>query len=334
MQFIDNFILANDEGRFFHSEAGTFTSWNPLDVFAANSEPDNVTAILVTPFREVMMCGPQSIEQFERSVGTASFFRRWTVGEGVSEPYALVHADNALIAVNDKRELVRSSGQTSQPISIDIGAVIEAAGIDWSGAWIGGFPDQPLHFDGQKFILLQLPNAATPYGGKGLTYAYDYRQQKWCTLYGWDATKGRPDRWPGWCHWPLWDEVFIGGDNGQIGKLSKSVHTNFGATQRMLARTAYLSEQGEITIDNLRVRLRRGVGDNTTDPTFSLRVRRDDGPWGRWQRKGLGKAGDRSMTVEFGRQGHGHVFQFEWEVTDDCSVEVHKMQAQVAQIGY
>lgn len=336
VQFIDNFVLVNDEGRFQHSNAGDFTTWDPLDVFAVNSKPDFITAMLVTPFSEIMLAGAQSVEQYERLTGGATaapFFRRWPVGEGVSAPYTMLHADNALFFVNHRNEFVRSSGQTSQPVSVDIGAVLQQPGLDWSEAWVGGFPDRPLSFDGQFFILLQLPHATNPYGTKGLTFVYDYRAKRWFTLYGWDADLGVPTRWPGWSHWPLWGEVFIGADAGRIGKLSKTVHTNFGETQRMLSRTAHLSKAGELEIDDLRMHLRRGVGSYTTEPVLRLRCQRDNRGFGRWITKGLGLTGDRQMTIHFGPMGIGHSFQWEIEITDDAVVEIHRLEAQGANVG-
>lgn len=212
--YIDAYIVAleKDSGRFFHSEPGLARTWNTLNLFAANGSPDNITALLVTPYRELMLCGPQSVEQFERlSGGTLPFFRRWSVGEGISRPHMLIAADNAVFAINQRNELVRFSGQISQSVGDAIGKALEKVD-DWTDAWIGGYPNRPLHVKGQKFILLQMPFATTPYGTKGLTLLYDYRQKRFARLYGWDAALGVPTRWPGWSHWTIWGRHFVGGE--------------------------------------------------------------------------------------------------------------------------
>lgn len=211
--YIDSYIVANeiDTGRFRHSTAGLARVWSSLDLFAANGSPDNITAVLVTPYRELLLCGPKSVEQFERlSGGTLPFFRRWTVGEGVKEPYMLTFADNAVFALNALNELVRFSGQVSSSVGDDMGALLEKID-DWTDAWIGGSGEKPLHIKGQKFLLLQMPNATNKYRTKGVTLLYDYRQKRFSNLYGWNAAKGVPDRWPGWSHWSIWNRHFVGG---------------------------------------------------------------------------------------------------------------------------
>ena len=91
---------------------------------------------------------------------------------------------------------------------------------------------------------------------------------------------------------------------------------------------------GEIRIDDLRVKIRRGTGDNYTSGTISVRGIRDNKTKTMWVRKKFGLAGAREMYVEFGGFGIGHTHQFEWFVSDDCPVELVKMDVQITSIGY
>lgn len=334
--FIDNYLVAIEEktGRFRHCEPGDFRNWPALDVFTADAVPDIVHGIIATPFRELLICGPESTEQFERLANAnAPFFRRWGVAEGVLAPGTITFADDAAWWLNQHREFVRVSGQSSEPRSDDLGLVLEGVGDDeLVDAWAGGYPFKPLHIAGQKFILLQFPNALNPYETKGLTFIYDYRKKKWTTLYGWDAELGLPARWPGWSHWSIYGNVYVGGE-GKIYRLDKTSFTNGGTLQRMLGRTAHFSDLGEIRIDNLRLRLKRGAGTNATEGTISLRAKRDNKNWTSWKRKGLGRAGQNEMFVEFGNFGCGHTWQFEWFVTDNIPVEVQLLQVQATPLG-
>lgn len=225
--YIDSYIVAleKDSGRFFHSEPGLARVWNTLNLFAANGSPDNITSLIVTPFRELMLCGPQSVEQFERlSGGTLPFFRRWTVGEGVSRPHMILFADNAVFVINQRNELVRFSGQVSTSVGDAIGKALEGVD-DWTDAWIGGYPDRPLHIRGQKFIVMQMPFATTPYGTKGLSFLYDYRAKRFARLYGWDQALGVPKRYPVWSHWTIWNRHFFGGE-GAIYELTDAPNSD------------------------------------------------------------------------------------------------------------
>ena len=328
--YIDGYVLAIEprSGRFFHASPGLFRSWAPLDLFTAEGKPDHLNAMMITPFREVLLCGIDSVEQFETlASGTTPFFRRWATGEGVLAPYTLVNADNGAWTINGDREWVRFSGQTSHPASDDVSMNFEQI-TDWQDAWA-----VKLHAEGQKFILLQIPYAATPYGGKGLTFLFDYRSGRWSSLYGWDNDLKIPGRWPGWSAHNMreWGgENFVGGE-GRIYKLDRTNNTNDGVVQRMMGRTAHLDMWGESSIDNVQMRLLRGaVAQGVTAPKIQLRCNHDNRGFGNWITKSLGTAGERDMTIRFGAFASGHTHQFEYRVTDDCPVELASMSAQVS----
>lgn len=333
--WIDGFTIAPemDSGRMMHSSAGTPDQWDPLDTFAADGNPDNISSLIVTPFREILLSGPKSVEQFERNPGAeVPFFRRWAVGNGVLLPYGSVFADNAVWAVNNLAEVVRLSGQIGEVVSTDVGLLLE--GIDdWTDAWMGGFPDQPLHVLGQKFVLLQAPRATNAYGTKGVTLLFDYRNRRWSELYGWNDADGLPVRWPGWSHWRLWGRTFIGGE-GRIYEVSTSAFAHAGATQRWLVRTAHMSAGDQVHVKALRLHLKRGIGTNTFDPQISVRCSRDGRPFGVRIQRGLGKAGQRKPMIEFGQFGIAHTFQFEISTAADCDVQLVKAEVQTDPIGH
>lgn len=328
--YLQGYVLAalTDSNSFQHSEANNARAWSALDTFAANTKPDNVNALAVSPYGELLVCGPDSVEQYERlQTGTVPFFRRWTAGDGLFAPYTLIADKSGNYGVNELFEFVRFTGQSSQSNSDDIGRTLE--GIDdWTDAWA-----EILNFVGQKFIILQIPMATNVYGTQGITLVYDYRQKKWLNLYDWDSDSGLPQRWPGWSHLQMWGRHFVGGD-GKLLELAPTTYSNLGRTQRMLGRTAHISKFGEIEIGNVRMRIKRGVvGSNDPEPSINLRCLRDNRSWTRWITKGLGRAGDRQMMLEFGPMGECHTFQFEWTVTDACEVEIVSMEAQMMGLG-
>lgn len=327
--YVDGYVVANerDSGRFWHSNAGAWRTWEPLSVFTANSQPDNINAILVTPFRELLLAGVDSIEQYERlASGTTPFFRRWGVGEGLAYPYTFVAADNASWGINKRFEFARFSGQLSQPASTDIGRSLETID-DWTDAW-----SAEIGIVGQKFILLAIPYATNVYGTEGVTLVYDYRQKRWFNLFGWGD--GVPGRWPGWSYYALWGRHFVGGP-GAIYELDPTVYTNLGEQQRVLVRSAHFDDWGESRVDNVRMRIKRGAtGSNGVEPKIYLRARRDNTTWTNWVQKGLGLAGHSHMVIEFGGFGSAHTWQFEYQLTDAAEWEVASLQALVTQLGY
>lgn len=333
--WIDGYTLAAEinSGRFYHSRANEPDKWDPLDTFAADGSPDNINCLIVTPFREVLVGGPESIEQYERvATGDAPFFRRWAVGDGVSAPYALIFADNAVWTINNLTELVRFSGQMSEAVSSAFGMILESID-DWSEAWIGGYPDKPLHILGQKFILLQMPFATNAYGTKGVTLLFDYKNRRHAELYGWSDADGIPARWPGWSHWTLWNRHFVGGE-GNVYELSPASFQHAGATQRWLVRTAHLASGNQANIKALRLQVKRGIGSSADAPDISVRSSRDGRPFGTSIRRSLGKAGQRLQMIEFGGFGIGSTFQFEISCSADCEIELVKAEVRVEEVGH
>lgn len=322
--------------RIYHSGAGRDDEWDPLDTYAADGDPDNITALLVTPFRELMIGGKNSVEQFEQSEsGESPFFRRWSVGEGLGAPYCMVHADSAMWSINRNFQLVRAAGQVALVASSEVGGIFDDVD-DWDEAWIGGYPNKPLTVAGQNFILLQMPKATNAHGSKGITLLYDYKNKRWSELYGWSLDDGIPVRWPGWSHWSIWERTFVGGE-GKVYEIKSGVGSSYyhaGAPARWLVRTAYISDANKVSIDALQLNIKRGLGGSATESTIAIRCRRDGGAFGNWVMKSLGKAGETTPALAFGSFGTGYSFQFEITTTDDVQVDLLKAEIQVTQLGH
>ena len=330
--YLEGYTLAIEMAteNMLHSAADDARSWDPIDVFAADAKPDRLTALMVTPYRELLLAGPESLEQFER-LSTSSdtpFARRWAVGEGVAFPYTLTFADNGVWCVNENREFVRASGQVSRPISDDVGNSLQGLD-DFTDAWAC-----PVLIRGQKFVLLQIPNATNPSGGIGVTMLFDYRQNRWASLSGWDSDEVEPTCWPGNSYFTLWGRHFVGG-KGCIYELKNDEYQNAGVQQRVLIRTGHFDQWGEARIDDIRIRFKRGLANSNSDRSVvSLRVRRDNKDWTKWKRKDLGRAGESESYVNFGGFGCAETFQLEIALTDACEFELVKAQVKLTPLGY
>lgn len=332
--FIDGYVLAveKDSGRFQHAELNNFGEWNPLDTFAVDGSPDDISAMLITPFNEILFAGEESLEQYERYVGSdVPFFRRWAIGDGISEPWTLCFADNAAWGLNDRLEFVRLSGQTSQSVSDDIQREIE---YRYSLADLGSLNKAwaaPCYIKGQKFIIFQSPEATNRYGTKGITGVFDIRRGQWFEIFGWDSDNGVPALWPGRSVFKLWGRTFVGGQ-GKIYELDINTHNNDNQTQRAYFKTAHFDTAGTMRCDGIRLTIKRGVGTYETSPVIMLRTNPDNRGWGNWQKRELGKTGADMLFVEFGAQGTADTWQFEIFMTDDAPFELRRMQLDAAKV--
>jgi len=321
--------IEKDSQRANYSDPGTYTIWPALNVFSAEGKPDSVTALIITPYEEILLAGPKSIEQFETSPsGSNPFYRRWMAGQGLLAPYTLVATKFGTYGVSQDAEFVRFVNQTTDPESDAIQSTLDK--IDsWTDAWA-----KEMIMFGQRFIILQMPEATNIYGTKGVTLIYDEKRRYWYSLYGWDSELNRPARWPGWSHEFIWSRHFVGGD-GVIYEMREDAYANAGLPQRYLARTGHYQQEGEdLRLDDLRLRFKRGAIDPNTgrNPILALRVNKDNQGFGSWIRKPLGQHGQRNMVLNYGSLGTAATWQFEWFVVDEAPIELVSIEARVERI--
>jgi hypothetical protein len=321
--YIDGYVIAIERfsGRVRVSKPGDYRTWDPLDVFTAESKPDDATAAVVTPYGELLICGVDSIEQFESIPnGNLPFGRRWSSGEGLGQPYTLCATVQGNYGVNKKVEFVRWNGQTSNSQSENIDLMMQKVD-DWTDAW-----SAEVLVKGQKLVLLQAPNATNSYQTKGITLLLDYVRKKWSQLYGWDATNSLPTRWPGWSHHFLWGRHFVGVPGG-VAELDLDTFANQGVVMPMVVRTGHFDGWGTSTVDDFEVRLKRGVWPSGTvpqgkdEPLFGIRVNRDNEGFRNWTWRKMGRYGERNMTIRLGGFGTADTWQFELMFTDPAVFE-------------
>ena len=330
--FIDGYLIVIEpySGRFYYCDPGQYTTWNPLSVFTANAKPQDIGALAITPFNEMLLAGPQVVEQWELLAnGTQPFARRWTTGEGIFAPYTLLADKAGTFGVNSRFEFIRFAGQMSEDVSPDVGLTLQKVD-DWTGAWA-----QEASTSGQKFFIIQMPMATNAYGTKGVTLLFDYRAKKFSFLYGSDPVLRRQTRWPGWSTQRLWGKVFVGVPGG-VAYLDDSSFQLLGSTYPFLIRSGHVDAFGPSRIDEVRLRIKRGVGSyGARSPRIGLRVNRDNEGFDQWQYEDLGESGDRTMEVRFGGQGcAGGTWQFELAVGDNVAVEMVKMQVYVERLRW
>ena len=332
--FIEGYLIAIETGtgRFNYSDPGAYTTWNPLSVFTADAKADPVVAVVVTPYTELMVAGTEHIEQYELLAnGNQPFTRRWSTGQGVRYPYTLLADWTGTYGINSRFEFVRFYGQISQDQGSDINQVLQNVD-DWTGAWTG-----EISVSGQKHIMLQAPNASNIYGTKGITLMLDYQIRKWSFLYGWDATLQRPTGFPAQSITRAWGKVYVGVPGG-VALVDGTNYTVLGKPYPFLIRSAHVSKWGPSRIDEVRLRLKRGLGPIGVSPSalpqISLRVNRDNEGFDQPEFEDLGQPGERTMTIRFGGQGIADTWQFEIAVTDNVPVEITNMQVFVERMRW
>lgn len=329
--YIDGYLLAIEAGsqRFTFCNPGEYTIWDPLNVFSANAKPENIIAAVVTPYRELMFAGPAHIEQYERLPnGTQPFSRRWTTGEGVAYADTLVADRSGTYGINPQLQFVRFAGQVSQDQGERVDQVFQSID-DWTDAWASA-----LSVGGEHFIVLQMPMATNAHGTPGVTMLLDYKTRRWANLYGFDASLGMPTRYPAWSFARAWGRVFAGVSGG-VAELDLKTFDLLGQPFPFLIRSGHVDKFGPSRIDDVRIRVKRGVGRRSARaPQIGMRVNRDQEGFDAWVWEPLGVEGESAATIRFGGMGSATTWQFEIKVSDPVDVQFVSMQIHVERLRW
>lgn len=331
--FFKGYAIANEpeSGRWYVSNVGVYRTWDPLDVFTAESKSDNLTSVIVSPRNELLLGGDESIERWDTlASGEQPFFLAGSSPEGLIAPYTLKATRDGNFGVNEAGQFVQFLDQNTIDISDRVQQGLDAI-TDWTDAWT-----DHITFNGENWYLLQAPYATNDYGTLGVTLVYDFKAKKWLQLYDWDEQSGLPTRWPGWSYLKIWGRHFVGGE-GVIYEMLPTWRYNDTRVQRMRLVTAHYDEiGGRIEIQQTRLRLRRGLIDvnATVVPKIMMRVNRDNQGFSGWIEKSLGAAGQSFQVVEYGALGIGNTFQFEFLITDNVPVDMVKLEIDRIVIGY
>ncbi len=327
--FIEGYLVAIEpfSGRFWHSEVGQYRTWDRLSVFTAEGKPDDLNACIVTPFNELLLCGKDSIEQFETLAnGDRPFYRRWGTGEGLGEPYTLVADPSGTFGLNASREFVRFQAQVTREEGEQVAAVLERI-EDWRDAWATS-----VSISGERFIILQAPHAPSVYGTAGITLLFDYRRRRWSYLFGWDEDIGAPTRWPGWSYAAVHGRHYVGVPGG-VAMLRSDATANLAMPMRSIVRTGHLDKFGASRIDGLRLRFKRGTGPYQGDePVIGVRAIRDGGDPSAWVFRGVGRPGHDESVLDFGAFGVADTWQFEVAMTDAADYQFARGQVYVERL--
>lgn len=205
--YIDSYIAqVEPQGRYwFHSDLADALSYNSLDRYEAEGQPDRIISLHVS-HREVLIFGRETIEPYVNEPsgdGTAPFQRaNNTVVEcGCAARFSVASLDNSVLFLDDKRIVRRLDGYTpvrisTQPIEQ---ALAECSADQIASAFAFVWEDK-----GHKVYYLTVPGR--------FTFGFDVLSQRWHRR----LTKGM-DRWR-LSDLVYWNGKWVGGDY-QTGRL-------------------------------------------------------------------------------------------------------------------
>lgn len=191
--YIDQYIAQIEpQGRYwFHSDLADALSYNTLDQYEAEADPDRIVSLVVS-HREVLVFGRDTIEPFVNTGSQTGTFERASntvIEVGCSAKFTPRKLDNSVFWLDDKRLIRRLDGYTPIRISTD---AIDSAFSECSDAEIAQSYAFTWETRGHKVYYITVPGRFT---------------------FGYDVLTGQIHRRAtfGFPHWCVTDAVFWNG---------------------------------------------------------------------------------------------------------------------------
>lgn len=296
VEFLDNYFLfiRPDTGQFYISAINDATTLDALDFATAESAPDNLVAMLAVQ-RRLLLLGQYTTEIWFNS-GNADFpFERegTTIEVGCISPHSVRTVDNTAFMIGQDKN---GSGivyrlQGYQWVRISTQAVEQAiqASTDLSAAVCYAYQEF-----GLTFYAINAPGLTS-------TWVYEVASKEWHHRCDLDALgQFKADR--GVCHMAAFGYHLIGGSDGKVYKLDRSVYTKAGdplVRERTSPHSVTPSLKYQF-FDHFFLDCVTGEAPQGVDPKVTLSWSDDSGAsWSNGVIRSTGKVGERLPRVPF-----------------------------------
>jgi len=305
-------VAQSGTGKIWISELNDFSSWDALDYTTAEAEPDDAIGLL-SDHREVWVFGSQGTETYYNS-GDAGFpFERIAGGyieRGIGAALSPVKADNAVIWLSDKKQVIKTLGPGQSPTVISTpqlhkefeGYTTVSDAFAWS-----------MDFEGFTWYCITFPS-----GNK--TWVYNLATGHWHQWAGFSA--GADIRHPANCYVYHDGKHLIGHwQDGCLYEVSSDYYTNNGDIFRSTARFPTVIKEGKRVFHHkLQMDFKAGVGLITgsgSDPQAVLRWSDDRmRTWSNEHWASIGKIGEYGTRAVWRRLGQAITRNYEVSITD------------------
>lgn len=256
---VDSYLLANDidTAKVHFSNIGNSLTWDALDFFSAEGNPDFITAIAEFN-REVYLLGSATTEVWEND-GDTPFARipGGMIEAGIIAPQSVVQDENTLYWLDSNKHFVAFNGREVKRQSSAFDRIVQGL------SRVSDCTADRIEIDGKPFFLFHFPAAQR-------CLVLNYELQTWSEWGNWSANKGDYNRWLGNCHCfcPDWGFHLVGSRrNPIIWNLDPNYYADDGGedgnTQyaiRLAMRTGHIDfgTSKEKRLEELRFRARRG----------------------------------------------------------------------------
>lgn len=324
--FFDNYFVFNKKGtnQFFLSNLLDGTTYQATNIASADGLAGNLVSIL-NQQNSLLLFGQTHMETWW-DAGAPNFpFQRYTgatVERGCIGGLSPVKDDNSVFFL----------GEDSVYYRLDWGSILRRTSTHGIEAMLkplnqSGVFSFSYTWNGHKFAVVTSPNAP-------FTAVYDISSGLWHERNSWDTNGNALGRWRVNAHEICYGQDFFGdSQSGQVGTLSASTFTEFGAVmQAQVTSMPYHSDRRRIFHDFLEIDMETGVGlpsGQGSNPKVMMDFSDDGGRTWRPERwANLGAQGAYTQRVYWDRLGQSRQRVYRITISDPVprniiSAELH-----------
>ena len=298
--FIDSyFVCSTDSKKFIRCDANDGNSWNSLNVYTAESDPDDIVGLQVYN-NKLFVFGSETIEEFNNNAGV---FQRtgFFIDKGLYGKFATIATSNGFMWIgggtNESPAIWTLNGNTPQKVST---TAIDSALQDFSleqiqqafaysyaqnGAYFVGFSLPTRTFEINTITGKWNERTSQIINSKGLTETIRWRVNSLGTAY---------------------NRVLCGdSQDGRIGSVDDDTYTEYGGAIIRTFSTQVVSDQGNaLIVSQLEATMEAGVGDLiTTEPQIRVSFAKDGKSFGNALVRDIGGIGEFNRRAIFYRLG-------------------------------
>jgi hypothetical protein len=308
--FIDSFfVVSTDSKKFIRSDANDGTSWNALNVFSAESDPDDIVTLQVYK-NKLFVGGSETIEEF-RNVGGQFQRTGFFVDKGVFAKFSIIATNNSFMWIgggtNESPAIWTLSGSQPQKVST---TAIDSALQDFSQEEIDAAFAYSYAQNGAYFVGFSLPTRTFEFNT--ITSRWNERKSKVKT----DRGLTEVVRWRVNSLGTAFNVVLCGdSQDGRIGVIGVDTFTEYDEEIIRTIAIRPLANLGDaLAITQVEATFENGVGDLvTTDPQIRLQTSNDGHSYNDELSRAIGKVGQffrRAIWYRLGRFPRFAVFRF------------------------
>lgn len=327
VKFVDSyFLVTTDTKKFIRSDANDGLTWNALNFYTAEADPDPIVAPIVFK-NQVFIGGSETIEAFQNNAGIFQRIQGLIINKGIFAPFGIVQTSDSFMfiggGVDESPAIWEFVGNSVRKVST---TAIDSIIADFTNSDIEAAFAYSYAFKGAYIVGFTFPER---------TFEYNTVTQKWnersSTIINAKGAITR-ERWRVNSIVTAFNKVLVGDkQDGRIGILDPNVFDEYGEEiLRTMSTFVIQDENRSFSIPKVEATMESGSGDFTKDPILRMSTSKDGKTFNNERLRGFGKVGQYNRREIWRRNGRfPRLAVIQLEMSEKVNPKLLKLTAKI-----